>query len=68
MTTLSALVDYSLAMLYGIPQAERPQEDTLASQVTDGADVAWRWTTEALWKRGDYAEAADGVGELVIMA
>jgi hypothetical protein len=68
MTTLAALVDDSLAMLYGIPQAERPQEDTLASTVTDDADVSWRWTTEALWKRGDYAEAADSAGELVIMA
>lgn len=68
MTTLAALVDDCYTMLYGIPQAERPQEDTLATQVTDDADVAWRWTTEALWERGDYAEAADGTGELVIMA
>lgn len=68
MTTLSALVDDTYAMLYGMAQAERPAEDTLASNVTNDSDVSWDFTTAAMWKRNDYAEAADGVGEIVVFA
>ena len=56
-------------MLYGVPQIERPVEDTLATEVTNLADVEWRWTTEPLHKRGGYWEllTSDGsIGEVVL--
>jgi hypothetical protein len=67
MTTLAALVDDCYGMLYGSAQAERPREDTLVNLVSDDADVTWEFTTPAMWKRDDYAEAADTAGEIVIM-
>ena len=67
MATLSGLVDDVYTMLYGVAQAERPQEDTLATAVSDSSDTTWRFTTTTMWKRGDYAEAADTSGEIVIM-
>ena len=68
MATLASLVDDTYDILYGIAQVERPAEDTLSTTVDDDADVAWRFTTAAMWKRGDYAAAADTAAELVIMA
>lgn len=56
-------------MLYGVAQVERPLEDTLATAVTDDADVSWQFaTTTNVWKRGDYAEAQDTAGEMVYLA
>lgn len=70
---MAALDDLTLDvydMVYGVGQVTRPVEDTLSTQVTDGADVEWRFTTPALWKRGDYAEywPGDGTeGEMVLL-
>ncbi len=47
-------------MFYGTPRIERPAQDTLATAVDDADDVEWRFTTEAMWKRGDLAELYDG--------
>lgn len=68
MATLSDLVDQTYDLLYSQAQVERPAEDTLSTTVTDDADVEWRWSTETMWRRGVYAEAADTAAELVIMA
>ena len=56
---MAGLTDLTLdvwEMLYGQPQVTRPAEDTLATEVTNLADVEWRFTTSGMWKRGDYAE------------
>ncbi|MFC1740187.1 hypothetical protein ACFL0N_01750 [Pseudomonadota bacterium] len=66
MTTLAALVEECYGVLYGVGRAERPQEDTLNGGISD-SDTTMTVTTEAMWKRGDYAEF-DTDGELVIFA
>ncbi|MFH2073205.1 MAG: hypothetical protein ABIJ75_10190 [Actinomycetota bacterium] len=43
-------------MLFGVAQLQRPVMDTLSTQVTDAADVTWRFTSYAMWKQNDYAE------------
>ena len=48
-------------------QVERPAEDTLNTAVTAADDVSWRFDTNTLWTRGDYAESQSG-GEIVIMS
>lgn len=71
MATLASLVADVREMLYGMARIERPAEDTLATQVTNATDVAWRFTTTTMWKRGDYAEFYDGTTaapEVVILA
>lgn len=70
MATLATLTLDIIEMLYGIPQIERPIEDTLKTAVVAANDVAWQFDT-ALWKRGDYAEywKNDGTeGEVVLLA
>jgi len=69
MATLNALTLDVEDMLYGLPQIERPAEDTLSTAVTTAADTSWVWTTTTLWKRGDYAEympTSGAVGEIVL--
>src|SRR3990167_1000816 len=71
MATLNALTLDVEDMLFGIPQIERPAEDTLSTAVTTAADTSWVWTTTTLWKRGDYAEympSSGAVGEIVLAA
>lgn len=68
MATIGDLILDVEDMIFGLPQVERPVEDTLATAVDNAADVEWRFTTEALWRRGDYAEhlaASGAVGEVV---
>ena len=70
MTLASLTLDVE-DMLYGVAQIERPVEDTLSTEVTNDADVAWRFTTPTMWTRGAYAEylpAAGSIGEVVILA
>jgi hypothetical protein len=67
MTTLAALTEECYGKLYGLAQAERPEEDTPASSVSGTGDVSWTWTTPTMWKRGDYAEDATD-GEIVYIA
>jgi hypothetical protein len=53
-------------MIYGIPQIERPAEDTLVNTVDADSDVTWELTTPTMWARGDYAED-QSAGELVVL-
>ena len=62
MATLASLTLDVLDMIYGQAQVTRPIEDTLATEVTNAADVTWQFTSDELWKRGDYAEWFDGTG------
>ena len=71
MATLASLVLDVEDMLYGMAQMERPSEDLISTEVADENDVAWRFTTLAYAKRGNYMEVytADGAeGEIVILA
>ena len=68
MATLASLVDDTYDLIYGFDQTLRPAEDTLDTLVSDDSDVAWRFTTPSVWRRGDMAEAADGVGEIIYLA
>lgn len=71
MATLETLTLDIEDMVFGIPQIERPVEDTLSTAVTNATDVAFRWTTDTLWRRGDLAEylaSAGTAGEIVILA
>ena len=65
MATLAGLTTDTLNMLYGMSQAERPQEDTITADLAQAATTMSVATTN-LWKRGDYAEFSDG--EVVICA
>lgn len=67
MATLATLTDDVFDMIYGIPQIERPAEDTLVGAVSSDSDDTWEFTTPSLWTRGDYAED-QAAGELVIHA
>ena len=67
MATLATLTDDVLDMIYGIPQIERPAEDTLVNTVDAANDVTWELTTPTMWNRGDYAED-QAAGELVVMS
>lgn len=60
MATLATLTADVREMLYGTGQWERPLEDTLSTAVTNASDTEWRFVTDAMWKRGDYAEFYDG--------
>lgn len=69
MATLASLTLDVEDMLYGLPQIERPVEDTVSTAVDNGSDVEWRWSTEALHRRGDYWEelTSDGsAGEIIL--
>lgn len=71
MATIGELILDVEDMIYGLPQIERPVEDTLATAVTADSDTSWQFTGFNLWKRGDYAEflaAAGAVGEVVYVA
>lgn len=71
MATLASLTLDVFEMLYGTAQMDRPAEDTLASAVSSNSDTTWRFSTPALWKRGDWAEYWPGTGtagEVVILA
>ena len=75
MTTLAALTQTTLNLLYGLGFDEHPKEDTLNGAVATGATSATP-TTTALWKKDDYAEipatdevwvfAADSAGATTI--
>jgi hypothetical protein len=65
MATLDSLVADTREMLYGIEQAARPAEDTLSQNETSATEI--RLSTPSMWKRGDYAEVADTVGEIVLL-
>uniref|UniRef100_A0A6H1ZUV0 Putative tail protein n=1 Tax=viral metagenome TaxID=1070528 RepID=A0A6H1ZUV0_9ZZZZ len=70
MTTLADLTLDVYDMLHGVAQVQRPVEDTLSTATADAADVEWRMSTPALWRRGDYAEHWKGTGtagEVVLM-
>jgi hypothetical protein len=67
LATLSDLVARTEDIIYGVAQVERPQEDTLTSTVASTSDTTWRFDTETMWKRGDYAQPIDA-GELIIFA
>lgn len=65
MATLANLVERTRDVLYGVGQLERPAEDTIDGAILAAAEAV-TVDTEAMWKRGDYAEFADG--EVVIFA
>lgn len=65
MTDLATLTDETLNLLYGAGITERPDEDTITSSPAAG-DPTITFATDAMWKRGDYAEFDDG--EIVILA
>jgi hypothetical protein len=70
MATLASLTLNVEEMLLGVAQIERPWEDSLATGVTDAADLEWRMTSYASWKKNDYAEVLDTTGtadEVVIL-
>ena len=62
MATLATLTLDIEDMLFGLPQVERPVEDTLSTAVTTAADVTWRFTTDTLWRRNDLAEYVRSYG------
>lgn len=53
-------------LLYGIEQVQRPAEDTLndSGGISD-SDTEAQFSTESMWKRGDYAEFVPD-GELIL--
>ena len=70
MASLITLTLDTEEMLYGSTPEERPAVDTLATAVTNAADVAWRFALAGaqFWERGDFAEyvPADGTaGEII---
>lgn len=68
MASVHSLYLATFDILYGTVLGEHPAEDTLASTVSGTGDTSWTWDTPAMWKRGNYAEAADTTGELVYIA
>lgn len=62
MATLNSLTLDVFDLLWGVGQIRRPVRDTLATNVDDGTDVEWQFTTDTMWKRGDLAEYWPGTG------
>lgn len=66
MATLASLTTDVLNRVYGTGIVERPAEDTLNGAINSSV-TALQVDTEAMWKRGDFAEFPDN-NEIVIFA
>lgn len=67
MATLADLVTRVEDLIYGVARVERPKEDTLSTAVSGTTDTEWRFVTDTMWKRDDYAQPI-AASEIIVLA